>query len=197
MNRNAPVHVGLTGSIGMGKSTVAKFFAECGAAVWDADDAVHRLYGAEGFGTKALKTIVPESIDENGVDRKILSRLIQAEPDLLPEIEKLIHPLVAEDRQKFRERTTDPVLIYDIPLLFENQSETGFDFVVVVSCAPEIQRARVLARDGMTEERFKFILSKQMPDKIKRAHADFVIETDESFEDTKRQVQDIYRRLIS
>jgi len=197
MTKRNSILVGLTGSIGMGKSTAAGFFADLGAAVWDADEAVHRLYSAGGQGAKALQAIAPDCVDKNGVNRKILGKLIQSQPDLLPKIEALIHPLVAEDRQRFREVETSQVLIFDIPLLFENKSETSFDFVVVVSCKPEVQRARVLAREGMTKEKFEFILAKQMPDMTKRAHADFVIETDVSLEDTKSQVLDIYQRLLA
>lgn len=196
MTRKKSIHVGLTGSIGMGKSTVAGFFAEMGAAIWDADEAVHRLYQPGGLGAKALRELVPECVGDDGVNRSALGKRIQSQPDLLPKVESLIHPLVAEDRQRFRESVTASVLIYDVPLLYENKSETSFDYVVVVSCAPDIQRARVLAREGMTEEKFEFILSKQMPDMTKRAFADFVIETDVSLDDTKQQVQDIYQRLL-
>ena len=145
-----PHAIGLTGSIGMGKSTVAGFFAGEGVAVWDADEAVHQLYSSGGAGVDAIGGIAPASIVDGHVDRDILSALIRKNPDLLKEVERVIHPLVAQDRAAFREAATSEFVLFDIPLLFEGHMEDQFDTIVVVSASLDVQRERVLARDGMT-----------------------------------------------
>ncbi len=197
MSETPPHSIGLTGSIGMGKSTVAGFFAESGVAVWDADEAVHRLYDVDGAGVEAISGIAPEAIVDGKVDRALLSKAIRANPALLKQVETVIHPLVAEDRRKFRENADAPFVLFDIPLLFEGDMADQFDTIVVVSAPLDVQRARVLKRDNMSAEKFEFILSKQMPDAEKRALADFVIETDGSFEDTRDQVNAILEKLRS
>jgi dephospho-CoA kinase len=171
--------LGLTGSIGMGKSTTARMFAEAGCAVWDADAAVHRLYGPGGAAVPAIAALHPAAIVDGAVSRDVLKVWIRNDPAALSRIEAVVHPLVAADRADFLAATDADIAVFDIPLLFEGGSERGFDAVAVVTAPPETQRARVLARPGMTEEQFESLLAKQLPDADKRARADFVIETDD------------------
>ncbi|WP_172327746.1 dephospho-CoA kinase [Mangrovicoccus sp. HB161399] len=172
-----PVRLGLTGSIGMGKSTTAKMFAEMGCDVWDADAAVHRLYGPAGAAVPGMAALHPEAVIDGAVSREKLKAWIAADPGALKRIEALVHPLVAADRVGFLARSGARIAVFDIPLLFENGTEREMDAVAVVSAPAEVQRARVLARPGMTEATLDMILSRQMPDAEKRARADYVIET--------------------
>ncbi|PWR02890.1 dephospho-CoA kinase [Meridianimarinicoccus roseus] len=174
-----PFRLGLTGSIGMGKSTTARMFAEAGCAVWDADAAVHRLYGPRGAAVSAIAALHPAAIVDGAVSRDVLKVWIRNDPAALSRIEAVVHPLVAADRADFLAATDADIAVFDIPLLFEGGSERGFDAVAVVTAPPETQRARVLARPGMTEEQFESLLAKQLPDADKRARSDFVIETDD------------------
>jgi len=172
--------LGLTGSIGMGKSTAARMVAARGIPVWDADAAVARLYGPTGAGAEAIARLVPEAVGPGGVDRAVLRAAVIADTALLPKIEAVIHPLVAEDREAFLARAkaaAERAVLLDIPLLYETGAEALVDKVIVVTASPEEQRARVLARPGMTEEAFEAILAKQTPDAEKRARADYVIDT--------------------
>ncbi|HBS32739.1 MAG TPA: dephospho-CoA kinase [Parvularcula sp.] len=192
------ITVGLTGSIGMGKSTVAAMFADEGAAVWDADAAVRGLYapGAEGF--HAIKERFPEAVSADGVDREKLSALVLNDAAALADLEALIHPLVSEDRGRFIDdaaRAGVDIVVLDIPLLFEKGSEKFFDAVVVVSAPADVQRARVLARPGMTEKKFRSILMKQTPDAEKRRRATYVIDTGLTLEETREQVRGVMREL--
>jgi dephospho-CoA kinase len=172
--------LGLTGSIGMGKSTTASMFAEAGARVWDADAAVHRLYGPGGAAVPAIGALVPEAASDIGVDRDKLRAAILADDTLLPRVEAAVHPLVKADRDAFvaaARAEGAPLVVCDIPLLFETGDPAAFDAVVVVTAPAEVQRARVLARPGMTEAALDRILARQMPDAEKRARADHVIDT--------------------
>ncbi len=169
--------LGLTGSIGMGKSTTASFFRAAGIPVWDADVAVHRLYGPGGAALEPLSRLVPDATATGIVSRDILRQAIAADPDLLSRIEAIVHPLVASDRARFLAETVSDIAVLDIPLLFEKGSEAEMDATLLVTAPPDLQRRRVLARPGMTEEQFALILSRQMPDRDKRARATHIIET--------------------
>lgn len=171
--------LGLTGGIGMGKTTTAAMFAAQGVPVWDADAAVHRLYAAGGAAVPAVGALFPSAVTAAGIDRKLLSQLLAAAPQRLAELEAVVHPLVAADRAAFIAAHADaPVVLLDIPLLFETGAEAQMDGVAVVSAPAEVQRARVLSRPGMTPETLDLILSRQMPDADKRARATWVIPTD-------------------
>ena len=190
------ITLGLTGSIGMGKSTVAAMFAEEGAAVWDADAAVHRLYAVGGQGVAAIGAISPNVIKDGAVDRTVLRAEILVDQTILKKVEMAIHPFVALDRKEALDQAREEgrkVAVLDIPLLFETGATKAFDAVVVVSASAEKQRARVLARPNMTEQAFEAILAKQTPDAEKRAGADFVINTDGSFEQTRDDVARVMR----
>lgn len=177
----APRLIGLTGSIGMGKSTTAAMFAEAGLPVWDADAAVHRLYAAGGAAGPLLAPLCPDAVAADGaVDRAALKDWIARDAAALPAIERVVHPLVAADRAAFIARAAQagaPAVVLDIPLLFETGADAEMDRVVVTSAPAEVQRARVLARPGMTPAQFDTILARQLPDAEKRARADDVIET--------------------
>lgn len=190
--------VGLTGSIGMGKSTVAAMFEAEGATVWDADAAVRRLYAAGAQGARAIAARFPGALTEAGVDREKLSSLVLTDAGALADLEAIIHPLVAADRGRFIDeaaRAGAEIVVLDIPLLFEKSSEKFFDAVVVVSAPADVQRARVLARPSMTEKKFRAILMKQTPDAEKRRRADFVIDTGVSLEETRAQVRGVIKKL--
>lgn len=169
--------LGLTGSIGMGKSTTAAMFAEEGAAVWDADAAVHRLYAAGGAAVPAVAEAFPGAITEGAVSRERLKSALAADPAALPRLERIVHPLVAADRAAFLAATTAPVAVIDVPLLFETGTDALCDATAVVSTSPDLQRTRVLARPGMSGPQLDAILARQMPDAEKRARATWVIDT--------------------
>ena len=172
------VRVGLTGSIGMGKSTTAAMFAEAGCPVWDADAAVHRLYGPGGVAVAPMAAAFPGAVIDGAVSREALRRIIAGDATALPRIEAIVHPLVRADRDAFAAAHPGRVGVFDIPLLFETGAEAEMDLTVVVSAPPEVQRARVLARGSMTGADLDAILARQMPDAQKRARADHVIVTD-------------------
>lgn len=190
--------LGLTGSIGMGKSTTAKLFAEAGCDVWDADAAVHRLYSKGGAAVGPMGAAFPEAIVNGEVSRAALKEIISRDENALRRIESIVHPLVGEDRAAFIARSGSDIVVLDIPLLFETGGNARVDAVAVASIDAETQRARVLERGTMTEAQFEAILSKQVPDTEKRAKADYVIITD-TVEHARVQVQnviaDIRKRL--
>jgi len=169
--------LGLTGGIGMGKSTTAAMFRAAGLPVWDADAAVHRLYEPGGAAVAPLSDLVPEALVAGGIDRAALKTAIAREPGVLKQIEAIVHPLVAADRQVFLNSTDAPILVLDIPLLLEGPSQNLCDGIAVVSVPADVQRARVLARGTMTEADFERIRGLQMPDAEKRERATWVIET--------------------
>jgi len=169
--------LGLTGSIGMGKSTTAGFFAEEGLPVWDADAAVHRLYAPGGAAVAPVAALCPAALSDGGLDRAALKAWIAADAAALTQIERIVHPLVAADRDAFIVASTADILIFDIPLLFEKGTEAQMQATLLVTAPPEVQRARVLARPGMTEAAFAAILARQMPDAQKRSRATHIVET--------------------
>ncbi|SES07980.1 dephospho-CoA kinase [Tranquillimonas rosea] len=189
-----PFVIGLTGSIGMGKSTTALLFADEGLPVWDADAAVHRLYGPGGDAVGPIGELRPEAVHEGGVDRTALSDWIAQDPSALRRIERIVHPLVAADRAAFIDGADADIVVLDIPLLFETGSDAEMDHVVVVSAPPEVQRRRVLERPGMTEARLDAILAKQLPDAQKRQRADDVVET-RTLDAARSQVREILSKI--
>lgn len=170
--------LGLTGSIGMGKSTTARMFVEEGCALWDADAAVHRLYAKGGPAVAAMAGVFPDAILDGAVDRMALKQIIATDTSALSKIEAIVHPLVAADRRAFVENTDADIVVLDIPLLYETGAESQMDAVVCVTASPEEQRRRILERGTMTDAQFNHILSKQMPNTTKCAKSDYVIETD-------------------
>ena len=184
--------LGLTGSIGMGKSTVAQMFADEGVPLFDADAAVHRLQGPEGELVAEIEARFPGTTGPEGVDRTALAERVLGEREALQNLEALIHPAVARERKAFLAANAGaPLVVLDIPLLFEAGGWREVDKVAVVSAPPEVQRARVLARPGMTAEKFEKILANQIPDEEKRARADFVIPTGGPLEETRQAVRRI------
>lgn len=171
--------LGLTGGIGMGKTTTAAMFARRGVPVWDADAAVHRLYGAGGAAVRPVAALFPSALDAaGGIDRAVLRQILAGAPDRLAELEAVVHPLVAADRGVFMDAHRDAaVILLDIPLLFETGAERDLDGVAVVSAPPHVQRARVLARPGIDAQTLDLILSRQMDDDARRARARWVIPT--------------------
>lgn len=182
--------LGLTGSIGMGKSTTATLFAEAGCPVWDADAAAHRLYAPGGAAVASIQAAFPEAVQDGAVSRDALKAILAKTPEALERIERIVHPLVAQDRAQFLRSTDVDIVVLDIPLLYETRGEKHMNAVVVVTAPKEVQRARVLQRGTMTEAQLDAILAKQMPDAEKRSLADYVITTD-TVEHARAQVQDI------
>ena len=172
-----PFRLGLTGSIGMGKSTTAALFAEAGIPVWDADAAVHRLYAKGGAAVAPMAALHPAAVTDGAVDRVALKGWIAKDPSALQQIEAVVHPLVAADRSAFLASVKGDIVVLDIPLLFEKGTEQDMDATLLVTAPAAVQRARVLARPGMTEAQFSAILARQMPDPEKRARATHIIET--------------------
>uniref|UniRef100_A0A7C1T3M1 Dephospho-CoA kinase n=1 Tax=Agrobacterium albertimagni TaxID=147266 RepID=A0A7C1T3M1_9HYPH len=188
--------VGLTGSIGMGKSTTAALFADEGVPVNDADRVVHELYRSEAVAP--IARLFPDAIVGGIVDRAKLSANLAKNPAKFKELEAIVHPLVRDKERAFLDRQSalgHALVLLDIPLLFETGGEKRVDRIVVVSCEPELQRERVLARPGMTEEKFQLILSRQVPDAQKRARADYVIDTGHGIDSARAQVKTIVREL--
>ncbi|WP_227285593.1 dephospho-CoA kinase [Boseongicola sp. H5] len=187
--------LGLTGSIGMGKSTTARFFRDLGIPVWDADETVHRLYSKDGAAVSMIAELRPGAVRNGCIDRAHLKAWIAEDPAALSRIEAIVHPLVAADRAQFLEdHAEQPLVVLDIPLLFETGADLWVDGVLVVTAAPEVQRARVFERPGMTEDTFNTILSRQMPDAQKRARADYVIET-KTLEQTRAAVETLVSQI--
>ena len=184
--------LGLTGSIGMGKSTTARFFAEEGVPVLDADAVVHALY--DGEAVAAIEAAFPGTSKDGRIDREELSRQVVGDPAALKRLESIVHPLVRAAQTRFladAERSGAPVAVLDVPLLFETGGDQRVDAVVVVSAPADVQRARTLDRAGMTAEKFDALMQKQMPDAEKRRRADFIVDTSQSFDSARAQVRAI------
>ena len=191
----SPYKVGLTGSIGMGKSTTAALFAaHDDVAVWDADAAVHRLYAAGGAAVAPIAALCPAALGPDGIDRSALKEWIAQDPTAIRQIENIVHPLVADDRATFLNETSARIVILDIPLLFETGGDAQMDLTVVVSTDAATQKSRVLQRPGMTEAQFERIVSLQMADAEKRQRADAIVDT--SFmEAARRDVAAVLSRI--
>lgn len=183
--------VGLTGSIGMGKSAVSAMFREAGVPVWDADAAVHELYALGGSAVEPVGLRFPDAVVDGAVDRDSLSRQVLDNNDAIKDLERIVHPLVGQHRQAFfgrAEAEGHTLVVVDVPLLFETGGNERMDYVVVVSARPAQQRERVLARPGMTVEKFEAILARQVPDAEKREKADHVVDTSTTLEATRASV---------
>ena len=190
--------LGLTGSIGMGKSATADIFRRFGIPVHDADAVVHQLY--EGAAAPLIEAAFPGTAPAGVVDRAAMSKIVIGSPENMARLEAIVHPLVREEKERFLAKAVAgraPVAVLDIPLLLETGGDRRCDAVLVVTAAPEVQRERVLARAGMSEEKFAAILAKQMPDQEKRARAHFIVDTTHGHASAERQVGDILRALAS
>jgi dephospho-CoA kinase len=186
------IRLALTGSIGMGKSTVARMFERAGVPVFDADAIVRRLQAEDPQLIAAIGNRFPGSVIDGQLDREALSSQVLGRPDELAALEALVHPAVHSERARFLLSNSDrPALLFDIPLLFETHGEDAFDKVIVVSAPPDVQRRRVLEREGLNEQKLDAILARQMPDQEKRSRADFVVETGGELSTTEDQVRDI------
>lgn len=181
----------------MGKTETGKIFSELGFPVYNADDAVHKLYGPGQKGSEKIKEIFPNSINPDGsVNREILSAEVLGDVDKIRALESIIHPLVGEDREIFFKKNSDsPAIILDIPLLFETGGEKFVDLVIVVDAPQDIQEERVLSRPNMTKEKFEKIIAEQIPNDVKKKKADFIVDTSISIEDARKQVENIIRKI--
>ena len=186
--------IGLTGSIGMGKSTTAAMFQDAGVPVWDADAAVARLYAKGGAAVEEIQRAIPAAVVDGEVSKQALKQAISQDSDILQQLERIVHPLVQSDRAEFAKTAKSPMILFDIPLLFETGGDADMDAIIVVTAPPQVQRARVMARGTMDDTQFQAILARQMPDAEKRARADFIVTT-ETLDDTREQVEDIIRIL--
>jgi len=190
--------LGLTGSIGMGKTTTAEMFRDLSIAVWDADAAVHELYTSDRSTIEKIYDILPECVTNAGVDRNLLKNELLSNKDLFSKIENIVHPAIKEHRSAFIEAcniSNQKLAVVDIPLLYETKADQWLDAVLVVSIDEETQRKRVMSRNDMNEKTFDLILSKQLPDKIKRDRADYIIETN-SIVYVQEQVQSLVKKIL-
>jgi dephospho-CoA kinase len=189
--------LGLTGSIGMGKSTTAKLFAEAGVPVYDADAAVHKIY--EGEAAPAIEAAFPGTTVDGKVDRARLSAQVVHDPAAMKQLEQIVHPMLGASRKKFFEEAEAagaPVVVVDVPLLFETGGEKRVDAVVVVTTTPEMQRERVLARGTMDDAKLDAILARQLPDAEKRKRADFVVDTSDGLDPVRTRIKDILAEVV-
>ena len=190
------LRLGLTGSIGMGKSTTAGFFREFGVPVWDADAEVHALYEAGGAAVQPIGALVPGATTQGIVDREVLKAKIAKQPALLGNLQEIVRPLLRQSRISFDQKhNAQPVAVYDIPLLFETDTESWMNYVLVVTAPDFVQRQRLLARDSMSEAMLHTILSRQMPDAEKRALGDFVFDTSKGLDHTRAEVKALIKTL--
>jgi len=186
------IRIALTGSIGMGKSTVARMFERAGVPVFDADSVVRALQGPGGGLVQKIAELFPGTVRCGTLDRECLAHIVLSDPKKLAALEQIVHPAVREAREAFvAEHKESPALVFEIPLLFETGGEKEFDKVIVVSAPPQVQQARVLERTGMSAAKFDAIVARQLPDSEKRARADFIVDTGTDLSTTERQVRDI------
>ena len=186
------IRIALTGSIGMGKSTVARMFERAGVPVFDADSVVRALQGPGGGLVQKIAELFPGTVRCGTLDRECLAHIVLSDPKKLAALEQIVHPAVREAREAFvAEHKESPALVFEIPLLFETGGEKEFDKVIVVSAPPQVQQARVLERTGMSAAKFDAIVARQLPDLEKRARADFIVDTGTDLSTTERQVRDI------
>lgn len=189
--------LGLTGSIGMGKSTTARLFEEAGVPVYDADATVHKVY--EGEAVPAVEAAFPGSTVDGKVDRQKLSALVVNNPEAMKRLETIVHPMLRSHQLKFlsdAEKSGAPVAVLDVPLLYETGGENRVDAVVVVTTAPDVQRERILARDNMTPDKLDAILARQLPDEEKRKRADFIVDTSHGLEPVRQRISEILREVV-
>lgn len=194
------IKIGLTGSIGMGKSTVLKMLDDLGAATWDADAAVHRLYEKDGLAVEPISAAFPGAVENGAIDRARLAALVLNDPKAIEKLEAIVHPLVWQDRETFMAEAAlagASAAVLDIPLLFENGMDGFFDAVIVVTAPAKTQRERVLARPGMSEEKLGAILARQLADAEKRKRADYVINTDQPIDKTREDVKTTYNAILA
>ena len=190
--------LGLTGSIGMGKSTTAKLFAEAGVPVYDADATVHLVYEG-GETAAAVEAAFPGTTVDGKVDRTLLSPKVVHDPDAMKRLEAIVHPMLQAHHRQFldeAERSGAPIAVVDVPLLFETGGDARVDAVVVVTTAPEVQRERILAREGMTAEKLDAILARQLPDAEKRRRADFIVDTSHGLDPVRIRVREILDQAV-
>ena len=190
--------IGLTGGIGMGKTTTAKMFEQAGAYVFFADQAVHKLYDKGGKAVPLIKAVFPDAIQNGAINRQILMKHLAKDPLNFEVLESFIHPMVAELREQEIKKAREKgykIFIADIPLLFETNGHLSVDKIIVVNAPKHIQRKRVLARDGMSEEKLQMIIARQTPEEIKIKHADYIIDTSKGLEHAKAQVNKIMKEL--
>ena len=196
MNVSKPLCIGLTGSIGMGKSTTAQLFREEGISVLDSDQIVHDLYS--GAAVKPIENTFPDVVENGVVNRNKLAEAVLNNAKALKNLEQIVHPLVWQERENFLKTCIERgerIIVYDIPLLFETGADKSVDVIIVVAASPENQAARVLARPGMTQQKFNVIKAKQFDDQLKYARADYIIDTDKGLEAARQQVHDILNQL--
>ena len=196
MNVSKPLCIGLTGSIGMGKSTTAQLFREEGISVLDSDQIVHDLYS--GAAVKPIENTFPDVVENGVVNRNKLAEAVLNNAKALKNLEQIVHPLVWQERENFLKTCVERgerIIVYDIPLLFETGADKSVDVIIVVAASPENQAARVLARPGMTQQKFNAIKAKQFDDQLKYTRADYIIDTDKGLEAARQQVHDILNQL--
>jgi dephospho-CoA kinase len=192
------IKLGLTGSIGMGKSTTALMFKELGYPVFDADAAVHDLYARGGLAVPLIRSVFPDAIKAGAVNRAVLGQHMRADPLNLQVLESFIHPMVAQRRADFIEKAKAnraDIIIFDVPLLFETNGQERMDAVIVVTAPLDVQKQRVMARAGMSDDLFQKLLSRQIPDSEKRARADYLVFTDKGIDFARKQVEDILKSV--
>ena len=196
MTRSSQFILGLTGSIAMGKTTVSNMFRDIGVPVWCADNEVNILYGKDGEATKIFAKEFPNTVTEKGIDKVQLRNLIHEDNDILRKVEKIVHPLLHESKSKFMElNQKEPIIIFDIPLLFEKNQERNFDAVAVVTASEITQKKRVLKRESISEKDFLLIKRNQLNEEEKLKKADFIINTDKLLIETRQDVQELHKRI--